>query len=146
MNGLEVKKADGYIVAVPPGKEAYYIEKTAEKLPWGGEIKKLVIRPLGEIPASERVKLEELERKLPAGVRIPRLPVPEFEEEEIPKEKREEFRKALAEILEYYHIPEKVSEGIKKLAEIAGTSVRRLVGWLRKIGIEKKEEKLKEVV
>jgi len=145
MGELEVKKANGYIVAVPPGKEAYYVEKVVEKIPWG-EVEKLVIRPFAEIPSEEFVKLEELERRLPPGVKPPELPVPEFEEEEIPRERREEFRKTLFEILKYYHIPERVSEAIKKLAEIAGTRVERLIGWLRKIGIERKEEALREVM
>jgi len=145
-----VKVGKGYVVGIPRDVGAVYIEKVPGM--WGiGE--ELVVKPLVRIPPPE-VKVAK---------------PPEFEEEEIPPERREEFRETLLDLLKEVHrkYGPGVKKALKKLAEVAGTTVKRLRGWLKKIGIgsvpevhraieealveealeeERKKEQLKEVI
>jgi hypothetical protein len=157
------------LVPLPPEK-VFELEKIErEKVP---EIKTVEVPKVVEVPKTVEVpkivekpvevkKLVKEEELTPEELK--RLKPEEFEEEEIPPERREEFREQLGKVIEAIRekaIP-KVKEGVKKLAEIGKTTVERIRGWLKKIGIsppeieeaidelikeEKAKEKLSEVI
>jgi hypothetical protein len=104
-------------------------ERIAEKKVEKVEVPKVVEVPkpveVKKFVSEEELTPEELKKK------------PEFEEEEIPPERRVEFREQLGKVIEGIKekaVP-KIKAGIKKLTEIGKTSWKRLRGWLKKIGI-----------
>jgi hypothetical protein len=87
-----------------------------------------------EVPKPEKILVKE-EQLTPEELK--KQKPEEFEEEEIPPERRVEFREQLGKVIEGIKekaVP-KIKAGIKKLTEIGKTSWERLRGWLKKIGI-----------
>jgi hypothetical protein len=175
-NEFSAIRIDGTVVAVPEDTEAYLVVKKPGMFGLGVEyeVKPLSIltpEQMAEVEKAERIAEKKVEKvEVPKVVEVPkpvevkkfvseeeltpeeikRLKPQEFEEEEIPPERRGEFRENLGKIINAIKekaVP-KIKEGIKKLSEIGKTTVERIRGWLKKIGIctEEVEKAVQELI